>query len=1502
MIRSHLYPFQKRKTLPGLFILFLISLVSFVLITSSVAAQDGSDGTDPIFGVDTKGLPDWLVVPVTHNQLYSEYDLSTLAGHLIAWGDVDASSCPGGPFLQNGSANECGTALAHPAVLVWQNQFNKAIMAASQETGVPAILLKNIFAWESQFWPTTTFVNVREYGFGHITEAGADATLRWNNSYYLKLCRENFSEESCRQRYADQSPAIRHGLMGVVIQKTTVDCAACPYGLDLPKAHDSIPVFANTLLSNANLVNMTVTNLTGKPARESVSYQDLWKFSLTSYNAGPGCFVTAFSRTYHNFKKLNWDNFSSQLDPACSGSIKYVAFISNNDGYHPEDSPDLQPTPTLTSTPTPFGTNPPIQLSPTPTGTLPTPTDELPTPTGTLPTPTDIPTKPSETLPTGETPTPTPSGTLPTPTETPTPVGTLITPIATITATATLTVDEQLKLPHVQDEFLLKIDPYKRSEVLAALQALGVEPGQLRDVPDSPDTLQVQVQVDHLAQIMTAMQKTAGVIAAEPNFLAFTASLPNDPDLFHQMNLWNIQMPAAWDAVSGLQDVVVAVVDTGIDLDHPDLTASIWQNPGETGLDASGQDRRTNGLDDDGNGYVDDWRGWNLVAGNNIPRDDQGHGTHLAGIIGAATNNGLGIAGIAPNARLLPVKVLDDTGFGSYLQVAEGIRYAVDMGARVINLGFGGLGSSQVLQDAVEYAISRGALIVAASGNGGPNTIYYPAAYPGVISVGAVDGVLNLAPFSSSNEYVSLVAPGVGVYSTYMGGGYGEMSGTSISSAHVSGVAALLAGLPNFQGVDNLRSILLGSAFDLGAPGQDPYFGFGILHAYDALLYSGPLLPTPTPYVLDTPTPGPSPTDRVQIQATASATPTPSGPTPTPGTNPHTGFTANTDACALCHRSHTAQSPGSLINYDVSPASSNDYCLSCHLTGVKTVSTHSNADKPGAEATFELLCIQCHDPHGSANQFNIRELVQVRVNPLVTTGPVSFTSLTGANSYDEIDSTLPESISANIDDLCVTCHQDTSDPGYPMVHHTGGGNHLGGADYRGQDCTTCHPHSLDSSPSTRDGFMPAAGTCVGCHSTAQDNGDNLPVGGRRAIVGTNGDFVRSSHHVTGNDAVTNADCQVCHDQTNHMQGTVQLKNVDTAVVYPLDNSGDAADYENFCNSCHDTNGANGDTTPFSDNTAVVAINSGTSWTNASHNASLGTFNGSCLDCHDNGHGSNKKKMLAPWSYTNDGNTDDGMRQEERFCYTCHDADGPAMTNVQANYSLPTRWVQSPAGVNNLTTLNDRHDVAKADQTISGVKIECVDCHNPHADNTTWPVVANPDPTDGRTPGSGYFTETGGNTTNKWSDWCLDCHDGTYPTTITPPTNALANISSGFTNDGHGSRTASGTNLATGTGYSSGMIVQCRQCHGFHVTAPTPVTGVSNLFSVLIRLRNASNTADLTLSYSPFGFGYELTNNNTKTSTQTGGYWCNTCHNRSSMDTKTNCYVCHYHNGTGSGGW
>ncbi len=189
---------------------------------------------------------------------------------------------------------------------------------------------------------------------------------------------------------------------------------------------------------------------------------------------------------------------------------------------------------------------------------------------------------------------------------------------------------------------------------------------------------------------------------------------------------------------------------------------------------------------------------------------------------------------------------------------------------------------------------------------------------------------------------------------------------------------------------------------------------------------------------------------------------------------PHGNYTALTDACAACHRTHTAVGSRLLRSTD----QGNTFCNSCHNgTDAPAVSTHANQDfSGGAEAPFELNCLQCHEPHGSTNLYNIRESVVVSSTIGITTGPVVFTAETGADSFDEVDTDNPD-----IDDICVTCHINSNNPGYPMTNHEGGDH--GGADYRGLACTTCHPHDQDGDPTTADGFM---ASCLDCHGQPPD--------------------------------------------------------------------------------------------------------------------------------------------------------------------------------------------------------------------------------------------------------------------------------------------------------------------------------------------------------------------------------------------------------------------------------
>ncbi|WP_231510348.1 S8 family peptidase [Fischerella sp. PCC 9605] len=255
-------------------------------------------------------------------------------------------------------------------------------------------------------------------------------------------------------------------------------------------------------------------------------------------------------------------------------------------------------------------------------------------------------------------------------------------------------------------------------------------------------------------------------------------------------NNWGADMvkaPEVWAKGYTGQGAIVAVVDTGVDYNHPDLSTNIWTNSKEIA---------GNGKDDDGNGYIDDVYGWNFDGNNNNSFDDNGHGTHVAGTI-AGVKNSFGVTGIAYNAKIMSVKVMDSSGQGYYSAIANGVRYAVNNGARVINLSLGGSSSDSYLQSAVQYAASKGAIVVMAAGNNGGSVPDYPARYAENwgLAVGAVDKYNNLASFSNragTNPLAYVTAPGVNIYSTIPGNKYASYSGTSMATPHVAGVVALM--------------------------------------------------------------------------------------------------------------------------------------------------------------------------------------------------------------------------------------------------------------------------------------------------------------------------------------------------------------------------------------------------------------------------------------------------------------------------------------------------------------------------------------------------------------------------------------------------------------------------------------------------------------------------------------------------------------------------------------
>ena len=376
---------------------------------------------------------------------------------------------------------------------------------------------------------------------------------------------------------------------------------------------------------------------------------------------------------------------------------------------------------------------------------------------------------------------------------------------------------------------------------ISATYVLELEPGQDKD------------------RVLGQMRADPRVEFAEPDQKFSVNIVPNDPyfsasGTWGQVydDLWGIKKvnaPAAWDTTNG-QGIVVAVVDTGIDYNHPDIQPNLWSNSGEIA---------GNGIDDDGDGYVDDVRGWNFAYDRNDPFDDNGHGTHVAGTIAAVGNNRIGVVGVAWGAQVMAVKILDASGSCEEATCAKGVVYAADHGADVINLSWGGNAPSQVIADAIDYAHSLGAVIVASAGNDDADvTGETPACLWDVIAVAATDYKDVPASFSNWGTRIDVAAPGIDILSlraagstlgTPVGDGYMRLDGTSMAAPHVSGLAALLlAAHPEFSNED-VRQALRVSADHSDPAGGPTYFGYGRANATAALGVSGVLeakISTPT--------------------------------------------------------------------------------------------------------------------------------------------------------------------------------------------------------------------------------------------------------------------------------------------------------------------------------------------------------------------------------------------------------------------------------------------------------------------------------------------------------------------------------------------------------------------------------------------------------------------------------------------------------------------------------
>jgi subtilisin family serine protease len=369
--------------------------------------------------------------------------------------------------------------------------------------------------------------------------------------------------------------------------------------------------------------------------------------------------------------------------------------------------------------------------------------------------------------------------------------------------------------------------PEGYDEVLTVIESLG---GQVTFSSRETCIISVSLAGSSTA-LLEELSSHPSVVSLSPERKAKATLTPDDPGIMYQWGLGSVAAYGAWDIDLGSHEVVVAVLDTGIDWTHPDIAPNIWSNDdGYHGYNFI--DDNWYPMDDNVNGY-DDNDEW-------VANTYTYHGTHVAGIVGAATNNGVGMAGLA-QVRLMAVKVMNDSGEGTDASVASGIRWATDNGAKVIVMSLGVEGISLPLQNAVNYASSRGVVLSAAAGNSGTSVLTYPAAFPSVIAVGAIDESDRRASFSNFGENLDLMAPGVMIYSAMGGGSYQYLSGTSAAAPHVAGIAALMLSVNPALTPEEVGQVMNETARNLSLPGYDTGTGWGVVDAFDAVeAVSGP--------------------------------------------------------------------------------------------------------------------------------------------------------------------------------------------------------------------------------------------------------------------------------------------------------------------------------------------------------------------------------------------------------------------------------------------------------------------------------------------------------------------------------------------------------------------------------------------------------------------------------------------------------------------------------------
>lgn len=391
-----------------------------------------------------------------------------------------------------------------------------------------------------------------------------------------------------------------------------------------------------------------------------------------------------------------------------------------------------------------------------------------------------------------------------------------------------------LALAGVQADLPVLIDgaPFHPRRVLVKTQDMTLTrrlaSNGVRVIRTMPEIGWIVVEIPGMGpkKVALALRGFKGVEKIELDRAAYPAYTPNDPLYGNQWGISAIKVDKAWDISKGNKNVIVAVLDTGVQADHPDLAANMWVNTGEIA---------GNGIDDDSNGHIDDVNGYDFVNEDGNPADDHGHGTLCSGVIAAVQDNGIGVSGVAPKARIMAMKVANNAGYFYDSDTAPGYLYAANNGARVFSCSFFSDRVSAVERDALEFAWKKGVLPVVSAGNSSSLVPHYPASHDVALSVAAVASNLSKAGFSNFGANIDVAAPGVGIQTIALGGGYGSYSGTSLSGPMVAGVAALLWSVKPNSSQALIRKLIEDTATPLIQAPYGEYTNYGLVDAEAAM-------------------------------------------------------------------------------------------------------------------------------------------------------------------------------------------------------------------------------------------------------------------------------------------------------------------------------------------------------------------------------------------------------------------------------------------------------------------------------------------------------------------------------------------------------------------------------------------------------------------------------------------------------------------------------------------